>query len=216
MSGSSERDEREREEYDLRELGRGGRKASTPGRYDLAMPTLILVTGIMAAGKSTVAQLVAERLTRSVHLRGDVFRRMIVNGREPIERELSAAARAQLALRYELAVAAAGRYLDAGFDVVHQDVILGPMLLDVVRAYAGRLLHVVVLCPSAGSVAAREAGRGKVGYRGIAVGDLDRALREETPRIGLWLDSSAESADETASRVLARLDEARTDGAAAR
>jgi dephospho-CoA kinase len=39
------------------------------------MPRLILVTGIMAAGKSTVAQLLAERLApQSVHLRGDVFR----------------------------------------------------------------------------------------------------------------------------------------------
>ena len=40
---------------------------------------VILVTG-QAAGKSTVAQLLAERLPRSVHLRGDVFRKMIVSG----------------------------------------------------------------------------------------------------------------------------------------
>ena len=44
-------------------------------------PRVILITGIMAAGKSTVAQHLAERLPRSVHLRGDVFRRMIVGGR---------------------------------------------------------------------------------------------------------------------------------------
>ncbi len=43
---------------------------------------VVLVTGVMAAGKSTVAQLPAERLPRSVHLRGDSFRRMIVSGRE--------------------------------------------------------------------------------------------------------------------------------------
>jgi predicted kinase len=43
-------------------------------------PQLILITGLMAAGKSTVAQRLAERLPKSVHLRGDVFRRMIVNG----------------------------------------------------------------------------------------------------------------------------------------
>lgn len=44
-------------------------------------PAIILITGIQAAGKSTVAQLLAERLPRSVHVRGDLFRRMIVSGR---------------------------------------------------------------------------------------------------------------------------------------
>jgi predicted kinase len=43
--------------------------------------TVIVVTGIQAADKSTIAQALAERLARSVHLRGDVFRRMIVSGR---------------------------------------------------------------------------------------------------------------------------------------
>ena len=43
---------------------------------------IYLITGVMASGKSTVAQLLAERLPRAVHLRGDVFRRMIVSGRE--------------------------------------------------------------------------------------------------------------------------------------
>jgi predicted kinase len=172
-------------------------------------PSLILITGIMAAGKSSVAQLVAERLPRSVHLRGDVFRRMIVNGRAELGRDLSDEARAQLQLRYELAVASAGRYLDAGFSVVHQDIVLGASLAEVVRQYAGRALHVVVLSPSAASVTTREAGRGKVGYRGIAVADLDRALREDTPRIGLWVDSSELTVAETADHILARLEAAK-------
>jgi len=177
------------------------------------MPRLVLVTGIMAAGKSTVAQLLAERLApRSVHLRGDVFRRMIVNGRAEMGRELDAEALGQLRLRYALAVAAAGAYLDAGFDVVHQDIVIGPELAHVARAYAGRPLHVVVLCPSPAVVAAREAGRAKVGYRGVSVDDLDRPLRADTPRLGLWVDSSAMSAPETADYVLANLASARLPG----
>jgi len=36
---------------------------------------VVLITGIQAAGKSTVAQELADRLPRSVHVRGDVFRR---------------------------------------------------------------------------------------------------------------------------------------------
>jgi len=48
-------------------------------------PRIILVTGIMASGKSTVAQLLAEQFERSVHLRGDLFRKMIVNGRREMQ-----------------------------------------------------------------------------------------------------------------------------------
>ena len=44
--------------------------------------SIVLVTGIQAVGKSTIAQALAERLERSVHVRGDTFRRMVVNGRE--------------------------------------------------------------------------------------------------------------------------------------
>ena len=44
-------------------------------------PQVIVVTGVMAAGKSTVSQLLAERFTRAVHLRGDEFRRVVVRGR---------------------------------------------------------------------------------------------------------------------------------------
>ncbi|MGC1210736.1 MAG: hypothetical protein WA890_05605 [Micromonospora sp.] len=44
-------------------------------------PAVVLTSGIMAAGKSTVAELPARRLPRAVHLRGDLFRRMGVSGR---------------------------------------------------------------------------------------------------------------------------------------
>ncbi|MCZ0975430.1 adenylyl-sulfate kinase [Streptomyces albulus] len=43
-------------------------------------PGIVVITGIQAAGKSTVAQALAERLPRAVHLRGDGFRRNIVRG----------------------------------------------------------------------------------------------------------------------------------------
>jgi broad-specificity NMP kinase len=177
-------------------------------------PRLILITGIMAAGKSTVAQHLAERLPHSVHLRGDVFRRMMINGRAEMTQELSAAAAEQLRLRYRLAAAAAGLYLQAKFSVVYQDVILGSHLTEVVQYYQSYPLHVVVLCPSPAVVAAREAGRHKAGYHGLTVADLDRVLREETPRLGLWLDSSAFTVAETVDYILANLSAATVSGLA--
>lgn len=47
---------------------------------------VIAITGVMAAGKSTVAQLVAERLTRSVHVHGNDFNRYVVSGRARMDR----------------------------------------------------------------------------------------------------------------------------------
>ena len=175
----------------------------------MSVPGIIAITGIMAAGKSTVAQALAQRLPRSVHLRGDLFRRMIVNGAASMEPPLSTAAEAQLRLRYQLAATAAAQYHAAGFTVVYQDIILGPVLTDVVallRAEAPTAL--VVLCPSPSAVLERERGGVKVGYRDWSPEELDRGLRDTTPRLGLWLDTTALSVAETVEAILARLDEA--------
>lgn len=170
---------------------------------------VILITGIMASGKSTVAQALAERLPRSVHLRGDVFRRMIVNGRADMGADFGDEAMRQLRLRYELAAVVADGYCKAGFTVVYQDVIIGALLQEVVEHLkAMRPLHVIVLAPSPDVVAQREAGRSKVGYGSWTPEMLDQGLRAETPRIGLWLDTSAQTAAETVDYILTHLHEA--------
>ncbi|MFE2752564.1 AAA family ATPase [Actinosynnema sp. NPDC059335] len=165
---------------------------------------VVLITGIQAAGKSTVAQMVAERLPRSVHLRGDLFRRMVVNGRADMTPEPSEDAVRQLRLRYRLMATAADEYSREGFTVVAQDVILGEHLADVVRMIRHRPLLVVVLAPDAEAVLAREAARAKNAYDEWTVGLLDRGLRHDTPRLGLWLDTSAQTPEETVNDLLDR------------
>lgn len=180
---------------------------------------LIFITGIMAAGKSTVAQQLAERLPRSVHLRGDLFRRMIVNGRAEMGVTLSEAALAQLRLRYRLAALVAGEYLAAGFSVVVQDIVIGQGLTEVLPLYAescaGFPQYLVVLCPSPVAVAAREAGRNKRGYDDPDwIEEFDQILRSETPPLGFWIDSSDLTVAETVDRILANLARARLGQAA--
>lgn len=175
-------------------------------------PALLVITGVMAAGKSTVAQLVAERLPRAAHVRGDVFRRMVVSGRAEPDIPMSPAAAAQLRLRYELTALVADGYADAGFSAVVQDIVFGPELPVHLDRFRTRPRHLVVLAPRADAVAAREAARPKTGYTGgWTPHGLDAALRAETPRLGLWLDTTDLTPAQTADALLARLDEARLD-----
>ncbi len=172
-------------------------------------PHLFLITGIMAAGKSTVAQRLAERLPRSVHLRGDVFRRMIVGGRAEMGFDLAPDAVQQLRLRYRIAATVARLYLAAGFSVVYQDIIIGYDLAEVIRSLDSQPLYVVVLCPDPKVVATRDAERNKTAYTTMSVVEFDQVLRHGTPRLGWWLDTSSLTADETVDTILANLDRSR-------
>jgi dephospho-CoA kinase len=75
---------------------------------------IVLITGIPAAGKSTVADRLARRFERGVHVRGDVFRRMVVTGRHDMTSTPSEEAWRQLRLRYRLTALAADTYYEAG------------------------------------------------------------------------------------------------------
>ncbi|WP_152397161.1 DinB family protein [Paenibacillus guangzhouensis] len=159
----------------------------------------------MASGKSTVAQLLAEKFDKGVHLRGDIFRKMIIRGREEMLPGSEGEAIRQLRLRYQLSVTAADSYYEAGFNVVLQDVILGDMLHETVAMIRNRPLYVIVLTPNQEAVLSREAARPKKGYGRWTVQALDQSLRHETARIGLWIDSSDLSAEETVEQIWERV-----------
>jgi cytidylate kinase len=162
------------------------------------------ISGVMAAGKSTVADLLAQRFGRGVHVRGDDFRRMIVAGQVQMVPGAPPEAEAQLRLRYELAAAAADRYFGSGFSVVVQDVVLGEHLALLPELVRGRPLYVVVLAPRLEVIESRETGRPKDGYGSWTADELDALLRRETPRLGLWIDSSDQTADETVDEIVRR------------
>jgi cytidylate kinase len=175
--------------------------------------SVTVITGISGAGKSTVADLLARRFERGVHVRGDLFRRMVVTGREEMRPGAPSEAFDQLHLRYEIATTVADRYASAQFTVVLQDIFLGRALGQAVTRLTARPRYVVVLAPRTDIVAQREAAREKVAYRPSEydIEALDASLRDETPRIGLWLDSSAFGPDETVDEILRLAHDARID-----
>jgi len=178
---------------------------------------VFLVVGAQAAGKSTVAELLANSFDPGVHVRGGQFYRWAVRGWVHVgDSERPDAARHHLELRYRLSALVADEYCAAGFTTVVQDNIFGDDVASWLGSIKTRPRHLVVLRPSLDVVAERDARRraatGKVAYREgeQSIEDLDRALGQ-TPRVGLWLDTSAQSADETASEILARRSEAVVD-----
>src|SRR5262249_42862400 len=165
---------------------------------------VILITGIQAAGKSTVAQLLAERLRRSVHVRGDLFRRMVINGRAEMTPGPTDEAVRQLRLRHHLTAMVTDAYFQAGFTVVTQDIIVGDHLAEMTTMIKSRPLFLIVLAPSAVTIAARERPRGKPPYATGPIEQLTPVPRHKTPRLGLGLDPPAQTATESAGEILAR------------
>lgn len=171
---------------------------------------VVLITGISAAGKSTVAQLLAERFDRAVHVRGDLFRKMVVRGQVHMTAERPAEAVHQLWLRHQLTASTVDAYRQAGFAVVAQDIVIAENLRKLIDEIKSRPLHLVVLAPDPDTVTGRELTRPKKGYdENWTPHDLDRLFRKETPKLGLWLDNSDQTPDETVDEILERLPEAR-------
>jgi hypothetical protein len=167
---------------------------------------LFVISGVPASGKTTVSQLLASRLDRAVCVPGDTIRAMVISGRADMRPDAGEAELGQLLLRYQGALAVASVYLDAGFDAVVEDVIIGPMLPKFLELVPVPEIHLVFLDPGAEAVADRDGGRSKTAYgEHWDVGELRDVLRVETARLGLWLDSTELSAEQTADRILGDL-----------
>jgi adenylylsulfate kinase-like enzyme len=172
-----------------------------------------LVTGAQASGKSTIAELLAQHVERGVHVRGGQFYRWAVRGWVHVGDADEAEARRLLDLRYRLSATVADEYAAAGFTTVVQDNIYGPDVerwLDVVTA---RPLHLVVLRPAVAAVESRDAERrrvtGKVAYRGGFTPAVNDEHVASTPgHLGLWLNTSDQTPDETVAEIVARAAEA--------
>ncbi|HEY8618981.1 MAG TPA: AAA family ATPase, partial [Dermatophilaceae bacterium] len=174
---------------------------------------LILVTGTQAAGKSTVGAALAGRFGRGMFVDGDEIAAMVVSGRVGYEPDAAPAATEQLLLRYRGSIAVARTYQGAGFDAVIADNVFGELLDDFIAMVQPAPLHVVVLHPSIETITGREIRRSKRGYGDGTwqVENLYDVVEQHTKRVGLWLDTTEQTVDQTVDTILSRLDEARLD-----
>jgi chloramphenicol 3-O-phosphotransferase len=174
---------------------------------------VVLITGMQAAGKSTIAPLLARHLgPPAATVDGDVYYQAVVAGAVDMTPDPEPEALRQLELRYDASALVARHYLEAGFDFVCSDIILGEYVARWLDSFEGVAEpYLVVLAPSVESIVEREIARGSNSYRdwqgpGMTLADAVRSLQEglqDIPRRGLWLDTTGQTAEESVAAILA-------------
>ena len=171
---------------------------------------IFVISGTQGAGKTTVASLLAQRFERGAHVSADTLQKMIVSGREwPVASqtnvntpEVEGEAGRQLRLRLRNMCLLGRSFFEAGFTAVLDDIVVGARIDDVREDLAGLDFLFVMLVPSVAAVRERER------QRGTDLWPEWEWLTEQflnAPRdIGLWLDTSHQSADETVDEIMRR------------
>ncbi len=166
-----------------------------------------LITGVPGAGKSTVSRGLARRLPRSAHVETDLVRAMIVSGNAAPGEEPLAESNAQLELGAHNAALLADSLMSAGFTPIIDDVIL-PRQMARYRAVLSRWpLRFVVLAPPVEVAVQRDSERVEK-HVAERFAYLDAELRGQMQGLGLWLDTSGMTPDETVETIIRRADEA--------
>lgn len=157
-----------------------------------------------------MASLLARRFERGVHVSADTLQQMIVSGAKwPVASRTTVntldfedEAVRQLRLRMHNMCLLARSFSEAGFTVVLDDIVVGGRIDDLRTELAGMDFMFVMLTPTIATVRDRERHRGTALWRDWEW--LSEEVLDAAPGIGLWLDSSYQSADETVDEIMRR------------
>jgi adenylylsulfate kinase-like enzyme len=166
-------------------------------------PAVLVISGIPGAGKSTISAIVARRLEHSAHIEAEILQRFVVAGSVWPDGEPQSEAMRQLRLRGRNVALLADSFFDAGFTPVIDDVVIGTRLGELRMDIRSRPLLFVLLTPALEVV--RDRNRQRPNKDVFEVWrHLDAVVRNQTPRLGLWLDTSQQTAEDSAEEILRR------------
>jgi chloramphenicol 3-O-phosphotransferase len=167
----------------------------------------ILISGIPGAGKTTVARALAERLPVAASIEGDVLSFDFIRSGLPAPEDEQGWSQL-MGLRRRQICLLADSYAEAGVLPVIDDVVTNPLVLDLYRKFLLlRPLLFVALVPRVEVVRRRDAGRDKHVFERWA--HLDGELRSSLADVGLHIDSSDLTVDETVQAILSGIEQAK-------